>query len=249
MSNELLNRQAKLLEHLTGSAGIFGRARGLSNEPQLQGLDLGLLHLEARFSHEKRMQKIEWVLSRTIELLGEKRAAMIRDFVETYPPASITWLDNARQFHAFLQSRWMQEPAEPAWVRDVAAYELAYATVRAGETRGSLESRSEATPGSVRLHPNTLLLRCAYDIRCILEGRDGELPAPRETYLALTILAESDDPFVSALSPPVFELLKVLTEFVDPATVAETPELSKLIDDLVVIGLVERFPWNSTDES
>jgi hypothetical protein len=239
MSNQLLQRQTRLLEHLTGRAGIFGVVRGLSNEPLLQGLDLGLLHLEARFSHEKRMQKIEWVLSHTLELLGDKRAAIIHDFVEACPPASITWLDNARQFHAFLQSRWMHEAAEPAWLPDVAAYELAYATVRAGERRGSRQSLSEVAPGSMRLHPSALLLHCAYDIRCILEGRDDELPAQTETHLVVAMPPDREEPFVSVLSPPIFDILQMLDEFVAPATLAEIPGLTKLLAELAATGLIE----------
>jgi hypothetical protein len=242
MSSQLLHRQTKLLEYLTGSAGIFGRARGLSNEPPLQGLDLGLLHLEARFSHEKRMQKIDWVLTRTLELLASKREAVVRDFVEACPPASITWLDNARQLHAFLQSRWTQGTVEPAWLPDVAAYEIAYATVRAGERRASLQDGLVAASGSIRLHPSALLLCCSYDIRCILEGRDDDIPARRETHLVVAMLPSSDEPLVSALSPPVFELMGMLTEFVDPTAFGDTPELIRLLDDLAATGLIEVCP-------
>src|SRR5260221_1731202 len=102
MPDRLLDRQARLLEHLTSSVGIFGAARGISNDRALHGLDLGLLHLEARFSHEKRLQKIEWVLTRTLDLLGSRRAAVNRDFVDACPPEGISWLANARQFHSCL---------------------------------------------------------------------------------------------------------------------------------------------------
>ena len=93
MADRLLQRQARLIEHLTSSVGIFGAVRGLSNDPELHGLDLALLHLEARFSHEKRMQKIEWVLTQTLELLGHRREAMIRDFAT---PAGMIGLDRTR---------------------------------------------------------------------------------------------------------------------------------------------------------
>jgi hypothetical protein len=238
MANELLRRQVSLLEHLTGGAGIFGRARGLSNEPTLQGLDLGLLHLEARFSHEKRMQKIEWVLTRTLALLGSKREAIIRDFVEDCPPTSITWLDNAHQFHAFLKSRWKDESPEPAYLPDVAAYELAYATVRAGERRAPLQSDLEVSPGSIRLHPNAILLCCAFDIRPVLEGSD-DVPVLHETRLAVTMLPGSDEPIVSELSTDVFELLEMLDQFADPSPFRHAPELAELIDDLSANGLIE----------
>ena len=109
MADRLLERQTRLVEHLTSSAGIFGAVRGISNDPALHGLDLALLHLEARFSHEKRMQKIEWVLTRTLALLGRQRDPIIRAFAAACPPTSISWLENARQLHDFLKARWRCE--------------------------------------------------------------------------------------------------------------------------------------------
>src|SRR5215471_1339075 len=157
MAHRLLQRQARLVEHLTSSAGIFAAVRGISNDPMLYGLDLGLLHLEARFSHEKRMQKIEWVLTQTLELLGRKRDAVLRDFADACPPTSISWLENARQFHDFLKARWRCETPVPAHLPDIAAYEIACASVRAGERRSP--NRMEEPPsGALRRHPAAILL-------------------------------------------------------------------------------------------
>jgi hypothetical protein len=245
MSDRLLDRQVRLLEHLTSGAAIFGAVRGASTHGALQGIHGGLLHLEARFSHEKRMQKIEWVLTRTFDLLGSNRAPIINDFVEACPPVSISWLENARQFHDFLSARWLGEAPEPPYLPDVASYELAYAMVRSGESgvrnaTAALECAPEAPPGAFRRYPNVVLLRCDYDIQPILEGRaDDAALERRETLLAVAMLPGTDDPLVSELSSDLFELLEMLDQFADPAIFAETPGLDTLIADLAVHGLVE----------
>jgi len=242
MADRLLRRQVRLVEHLTSSAGIFGAVRGLSNDPELHGLDLALLHLEARFSHEKRMQKIEWVLTQTLELLGHRREAMIRDFVEACPPTGISWLGNARQFHAFLKARWRHEPPVPAHLPDIAAYEIAYATVRAGERLGPA-GVAEAPAGTIRCHPAAVLLCCAHDIRPLLEGRAGnDTPARRETLLAVTMLPGTDEPQVSELSRDLFEMLEMLDRFIDPSIFHDMPDAGMLIQNLAAGGLIEVHP-------
>jgi hypothetical protein len=237
MPQRLLDRQIRLLEHLTSRACIFGAARGVSNDPTLLGLDLGLLHLEARFSHEKRMQKIEWVLTRTLELLGNKRAVVTQEFIDACPPAGISWLENARQFHGFLKTRWRSQAAEPPYLPDVAAYELAYATVRAGEMQAPIRCDDVALPGAIRRYPGAVLLRCAYDIRPILEGNDG---APeRRMNLAVTMQPGTDVPQVSELSCDLLEVLEMLDAFVDPAMFQDMPEVEELIQNLAASGLIE----------
>jgi hypothetical protein len=240
-----LDRQTRLIEHLTSVAGIFGTAHGLSNDPTLHGFDLGLLHLEARFSHEKRMQKVAWVLTRTLELLGTGRAAMTREFVDACPPTGISWLENARQFHDFLQVRWLHDLPEPPYLPDIAAYELAYATVRAGERLVPSRSKdaSGTRPGAIRRHPSAVLLRCAYDLRPILEGSAGnDAPARRPTCLAVTMLPGTDMPQVSELSAALYELLEMLDEFVEPAVFADTPNVETLIQSLAAAALIEVHP-------
>ena len=242
MADRLLQRQARLVEHLTSSAGIFGAVRDISNDPALQGLDLALLHLEARFSHEKRMQKIEWVLTRTFELLGHRRETMIREFVKACPPTGISWLGNARQFHAFLRARWRHKPPLPAHLPDIAAYEIAYATVRAGERLGPA-GVAEAPAGTIRCHPAAVLLCCAHDIRPFLEvGGGNDTPALRETRLAVTMLPGSDEPQVSELSRDLFEMLEMLDRFIDPSIFHDMPDAGMLIQNLAAGGLIEVHP-------
>jgi hypothetical protein len=241
MTDWLLDRQVRLLVHLTSGAGIFTFDSGVSTDRALQGIDGGLLHLEARFSHNKRMQKIEWVLTSTLDLLGSNRAQIISDFAEACPPVSINGLENARQFHEFLSARWLREAPEPAYLPDIASYELAYATVRSGQSNAV--TATEAPAGAVRRHPDAALLRCAYDIRSILEGRAGDAgPAQRETRLAVAKLPGTDEPLVSELSPDLFALLEMLDEFADPAILESSSGFDKLIADLAAHGLVEVRP-------
>ncbi len=243
MPGRLLDRQVELIEYLTSGAGIFATGRGTSADHAGLGIHGGLLHLEARFSHDKRMAKIAWVLTTTLGLLGSRRAPIIRDFVEACPSASISRLENARQFHDFLTARWRREPPEPPYLPEVASYELAYATVRAGETgmgRDREAAAVQAQAGAIRRHPSVVLLRCAYDIRPILEGRAHDAGAERrETLLAVAMLPGTDNPLVSDLNCDLFELLEMLDQFADPAIFEDAPELDKLIGELATRGLIE----------
>ena len=66
-------------------SAIFGDKVDSPLDQLLKGIDRGLLHLEARFSYEKRMGKIAAIFPRTLEILQSDRDAMFRQFVETYP--------------------------------------------------------------------------------------------------------------------------------------------------------------------
>jgi hypothetical protein len=242
MPERLLDRQVRLLDHLTSGTAIFGADRGALTDRTPHGIHGGLLHLEARFSYEKRMEKIEWVLTGTLDLLGSNRAPMVRDFVEACPPVSISWLENARQFYDFLSARWRNEAPEPPYLPDVASYEMTYATVRAGEFRETVafESTLAASPGAIRRHPSVVLLRCGYDIRPILEGRTENASATRrDTLLAVAMLPGTDEPLVSELSCDLFEFLEMLDQFTDPAIFQDSPGVEKLLADVAAHGLIE----------
>jgi hypothetical protein len=129
MASSLLNRQIGLLIYLTSGDAIFGDVGVPALLPGLHGFDLRLLNLEARFSHEKRMEKIAGVFSLTLELLGAEQAQVVRIFAERCPSISIGRLENARQFHAFLSGLWrFRSPVLP-YLPDLAACELAFAEV------------------------------------------------------------------------------------------------------------------------
>jgi hypothetical protein len=242
MSSRLLDRQISLLEHLTSGAAIFGDVAVASLERARLGIDPGLLRLEARASHEKRMEKIEWVLPRTLDLLGTGKAAVIGDFVGTCPPVSIGRLENARQFHDFLARRWLSEAPGAPYLPDIAACELAYANIYGGE-KPAFETERPAAGDCIRRHPRVVLVRCRYDVRSILEGRGADVPiAERDTPLAVSMPAGAEQPIMSELSPDLFDLLEMLDDFVDLKIFSDLPDVSRLIADLGRRGFLEVCP-------
>jgi hypothetical protein len=235
MGNPLLERQASLLEYLTCGGAIFG-------EDDLRvsffGIDRGLLHLEAKFSHQKRMEKIKAVLPRTLHHMGSRRATIVRDFAASCPPAGIGRLENGRQFHDFLLARWRKEVPEPPYLPDLAAFEIAYAAVQTMPNEGS-RSAPAAPPGAVRRHPAVVLLRSIYDIRPIIEQEGTEAaPERREICFAFTT-GDSARPVVQALLPDLFALLDLLDHFVPREAFDDMPGADAMIDDLAASDLVE----------
>ena len=81
MAKRLFDRQANLLNYLTSAEAIFREGYDEPSCPGLEGIDRALLHLEARFSHDKRMAKIEAVFPRTFEIVGAGRERIIHEFV------------------------------------------------------------------------------------------------------------------------------------------------------------------------
>jgi hypothetical protein len=228
MSDTQLERQARLLEHLTSAGAIFGEG-DLSSDAL--GFHRGLLHLEARYSHQKRMEKIESVLSRTLALLGAEREATVRAFAETNAPDSISRLDNARQFHRFLRARQEEQAAAPPWLTDVAAFEIAWAEAQG---RNDAPRTKPGKPGSLRRHPAAVLLRSAYDIAPVLQERADEA-APHESFFAIALPAGKKAPELYVLARELFELLELLDDFTDE--LAELPDA--VIADLTASGLIE----------
>jgi hypothetical protein len=235
MAKPLLERQVSLIAHLTSGAAIFGGAGG--SAPDLEGIDPALLRVEARFSYAKRMEKITAVLPKTFELLGSSRDAHMRAFVEQCPPATLSRLENACQFHRYLVScRAHQEP-DPPYIGDVAAFEIAWAKVDTDPERRSSDRATTAdrARGGIRRCPHVILLRCAYDIRPIFEaplptrpGTAGVSPTPERSTIVAggtptvpgsvgegAVPVKRDTPLVVALppganGPRVFEVAPAL---------------------------------------
>jgi hypothetical protein len=239
MNRLRLERQAGLLEYLTGGGAIFGEGDlSLSRF----GIDRGLLHLEAKFSHQKRMDKIKSVLPRTFDHMGSRQEAAVRDFAVACPPSEIGWLENARQFHNFLLTRWQKEAPEPSYLPDLAAFEIAYA----GAQKIPSE-RTQAAPaipaGAIRRHPAAVLLRTDYDIRPILEQETAPAVLQHsQVYLALTMPEHSAVPVVHTLLPELFALLDLLDDFAPREVFDELPNADATIEGLAASGLVETQP-------
>jgi hypothetical protein len=238
----LLDRQIRLLDYLTSSDVILGRDGGAALDPSLQGMDSRLLRLEARFSHEKRMQKIIAVFPKTYRLLGTERPAIVQDFVKAWPPTDITRIENGRQFHEALKSRWRRFPPEPPYLPDVAACEFAIATARVGMrvVPGRAAGANELPADAVCRCPEIILLRCAYDIRPIIED-DGEEAAVgrRDTPLVIAIPPGAEQPAVFEVLPPVYDMLAALDEWTARSDLGTSAEIDELIHELVRYGLVE----------
>jgi hypothetical protein len=241
MANSLLDRQLSLVEYMTSGAAIFGDERQLSLIRALHGIDLGLLQAEARFAYAKRIEKIMSVLSKTFELLGSGQEAILREFVVDCPPMSISRLENARQFVAFLSAR--STCADPPYLNDVAKCELACAEVDADLDGAEVEAGPDdrvPPQGAIRRGPGVVLVRCAYDVRPIFEpGSEQLIPVQRETHVVVALPPGEGHPQVFEVHPVIFELLAALNDWTDPAGIGIAGELAKLLPDLTEHGLVE----------
>jgi hypothetical protein len=233
----LLDRQVRLLEYLTSSDAIFGDSCGSLCDTILQGIDRRLLHIEARVSHEKRMDKIAAVFPKTLALLGEDRDAVVREFVHACPPVDIGRLENARQFSDFLISRWgTRRPALP-YLPDVTACELALARVRidADSSPAAAKTPTHTGPSEIRRKSGIALLRTRFDIRPIFEDERGEI-SPIERLVPLAISFRAGELGIFELAPEVFDLLAALGSW---TAVDELPDAEGLIADLREAGLLE----------
>jgi hypothetical protein len=245
MVKRLLDRQVSLVAYLASGAAIFGSDADGPADPALAGFDQGLLQLEARFSHEKRMEKIAGIFSRTLELLGDEQAQVIRTFAERCPSDSIGRIENARQFNGFLIGLWRFRPPPLRYLADVAACELAFAEARNSESY-AVDAAPEGTephPGGIRRHPGAALQRCEHDVQPMFEGANlHSAPVERETFLAFAIPHGASDVWVFELDPDVFALLSALSGWTPRSAFGDAEEADGLVGELVSHGLLEAAP-------
>ena len=244
MAKRLFDRQANLLNYLTSAEAIFREGYDEPSCPGLEGIDRALLHLEARFSHDKRMAKIEAVFPRTFEIVGAGRERIIHEFVASCRPTSISRLSHAQQFFEFLSARWKHVPPDPPYLSDTAACEFACERVLSGaDIRGerTTDQPTGGSPGWVRRRREIVLICSAYDIRTILEHGDREYMQPRATRVAVAIAPGGHRPQVLELAPAVFALLQALEEWADPSLFCSRPNGIDFISDLTAHGLLETF--------
>ena len=241
----LLDRQISLLEFLTSSAAIFGAGEDVIVDESLQGIDQGLLRLEARFSFEKRMEKIGSVFPLTLQLLGIEQEPIVRLFIAACPPFDISRIENARQFYQFLYTHWEHTPTKPPYLPDVATCELAYEQFRittSGPELAGASSEIVLRRPSVRRMPGIILFRSAYDIQPLFETRSLELvPAECNTGLVIAVPPDADRPKVFELHPLAFEFLAGLDDWTARSALDLTPDLDELISELAAHGLVEVY--------
>jgi hypothetical protein len=238
----LLDRQARLLDYLTSGSAIFGTDGDAPVDRALHGIDARLLRLEAQFSHQKRMEKIKSVFARTFRLLENDCDTMACEFARACPPAWVGRIENAQQFYGFLCRRWQEAPPVPPYLDDVAACEFAVARVRSGIALSRAEPTGDNLPrlGSIRRHPEVVLLRCRYDIRPIFEdASNGMVPALRDTMLAVALAPGAGYPSIFEISSPVFQGLQMLGEWTDRSELGAASQVDELIDEFARHGLVE----------
>jgi hypothetical protein len=243
MAGRLFDRQVSLLDYLTSAGAIFGDKGDSTLDRSLQGFDRDMLRLEARFSYRKRMEKILAAFPKTFELLGGEQDGIVQDFIATCPPVDISRLVNARQFHDFLSARWQRTPPAPPYLRDVAACELACATVRVDvDERAPAPTAEKSKPRRhhIRRRPGVVLLRCAHDIRPIFEtGATDCDPPERDTPIVVAMPPRAQQPQVSELPPVIFDLLAALDDWTDPAELGGAAQLKGVIRELSEHGLLE----------
>jgi hypothetical protein len=225
---------------LTSGDAIFRDGRDGRDgrlDPALQGINRALLDVEARFSYEKRMEKIAAIFPKTFALLGTDRDAIVREFVEACPPVDISRIENARQFRDFLTVRWQHQSPTPRYLPDVTACELAVARVRIDGDGGLTANagRTDAGAPGIRRKPGVVLHRTRFDIRPIFES-SGAGASPVERQVPLAIALHAGEPRIFELTPDVFALLAALDGWV---AVDELPNAESLIADLVEAGLLE----------
>lgn len=239
MTNQrLLERQVALLDYLTSTRAIFGLDGSAATDSRFHGFDVGRLRQEAMFSYDKRVAKIAAVFAKTWEYLGQNRTALLRRFVDAYPPASIGRLDNAQQFFDFLCEEWRREPPEAAYLPDIAACELAMAKVRSHTA--DILSEYEGPRPALRRHPGVERLICSHNIGLLfVEPSLATKPRKHTTRLAIVMPVESDAPRIFEVPDAVFSVLGKLDDWVPLAAIPADPVVRAIFDELAHTGLVE----------
>jgi hypothetical protein len=243
MINRLLDRQISLIEYMTSAATLFGEEVNAPADPALQGIDRGLLRLEARFCCNRRIKRIIAAFPRTFEILGADRGLILRAFVETDRQTDISSLASARQFYEFSLARWRREPPKVPYLLDVAACEFSMVKVcnMAEDSDRSLKTdQSGGSKPGIRRYRSVVPLRCAHDIRSIFEVGLGEVvPPKRDTLLVVTLPAGSCKARILEVAPVVFDLLVRLDDWADPITLGAIEDLEILVSRLAAQKLIE----------
>lgn len=245
-AQRLIDRQVALLRHLTDADVIFGAAEDRPIDPALTGIDPGHLRLEAWFSFTKRVAKIEAVLPRTLKCLGERLEPLLRAFAASCPPEGIGRLANGEQFQDFMRGHW---PAEPPYLGDLAAVEIAFARARpTGDppTAAEGDDTIAATRDALVRRPGTVFpVRCGFDVRPLFErSGDGASPVRKDTPLLVCRHAGEPEPRIFELPDWLFDELAALdqsTPWTDLALAAR-PDADAILRDLIARNFLEISP-------
>src|SRR5262249_32933911 len=153
----------------------------------------------------KRIEKIVAVFPRTLQIMGADRRSILREFVEAGQSTNKSTLANAREFHGFLARRWQRARPKPAYLRDVAACELAMAGARdvAQDDAGpQAEDGSSRRRRRIRRRRDVVALRCAYDVRGVFDASSRDVvPRRRAISLLATVPAGSGEARLAETTP------------------------------------------------
>jgi uncharacterized protein (UPF0276 family) len=244
----LLEQQTQLLAYLTSAPAIFGSGPEEALPPLLRGIDRIRLGFEARFSHEKRMEKLARLFPRTLGLLEAERGELLQAFAEACPPTSIGLLETAQQFLDFLSEQQRSRPCRSNYACDVARCELALAKARFG--RDEVPRRNRRSPPArggngakaraIRRADSVALVRCEHDVRCLFESSSGVgAPKRRDTPLVIAQSRAATAPEIFEIPPALFDLLAALDHWTERSCLGRKPGADALIADLVKRGLLE----------
>ena len=243
-NRRLAERQAAVLEYLL-DPHAFGAGRSPDTPPpDLAGIDPERLKISGLFSMGKRQQKIKATLPLTWAALAGKPVYNFYDFCHRFPQADATRLTNARDFVAYLETGWAQDPPDPPWLPDLATFELALASATSeGAAPGSplLDGEVAAIGGGLaRRRPDVLSVALDHDIRALLGGT-GETAMVEERAVSLAIVPSDEDaPRVFELSQDLGGLLNDLDDWspLDPSDV----DRRALVEQLARAGMVDLVP-------
>ena len=188
-------------------------------DPELQGMDIARLRLEAELSFSKRTGRIRETFARTASLYGSRFRGMLREFAVARPPRTYERYPDAQDFFDWLEERCADEPRIPAWTADVARIEIALArarTFRPTEAEEDALSRCPNDASSVwyRTHPCATLARCRFDVGPLFVSvRSGEDIVRRDVLLAILASRHRRRPEIVELADEAFALLERSAEW------------------------------------
>ena len=202
MANRLLDRQVSLLEHLTSGAAIFGGGRDASADRPARA-SMAACFISRRASPTRSAWRRSSGCCRARSICWGRAGPDHPRFRRGLPAgehrparqcAPISRLSLGAVGGASRPSRRIC----PTWPRR-ARLRRGPQPARAGRT--STPQWRARRFGAIRRHPSVVLLRCAYDIRPILEGRAAcSRRRPTRDLLAVAMPPGADDPLVSELS-------------------------------------------------
>jgi hypothetical protein len=239
----LIHLQSEILRYLLDPRAFQRESDSAEIPAALRGLDSERLGVLGLFSLGKRQSKIYSVLPKTWAYLRESSIYNFLDFASRYPQHDATYVANGKQYFEYLQEIWQRNAPDPAWLPDVARYEIEFAAARTAEAQlDESDLIGEPCRGCVRRHRHARLSRYEYDIRPILAApKSRQVPAMRNIALAFLPEGGSQEVKVFELTPQIYDLLAELDAWspIDRLKLDGIDDARELIRRLESLSLVE----------